>query len=178
MKPIKTLANVFDKLADKVDEKTIKGLVKSANKVKDDVVELAPGGEYKSSIKVSPVEKDGDFFSVKVYTDMIVGRTKWGPTKPNKFENGGIHAGASHNAPAGTFYNLGYLLEHGTFEHAIPNAWGKGNYYGYTDENEVWHKGTLDPNWHPGTKAQPHFSLAFEKNKKLIKKYIVEELRK
>ena len=69
----------------------------------------------------------------------------------------------------GKVYNLGYLLENGTFEHAIPNAFGRGFTYGYTDTMGRYHKGTLDKDWHPGTIAQPHYALALEKNRKLYK---------
>ena len=64
---------------------------------------------------------------------------------------------------AGDIYCLGELLENGTRPHAIPNAFGKGYYYGYVDENGKYHKGTLDKDWHPGFRPIPHWQPAYEK---------------
>lgn len=166
MKSLDKLADVIDQLGDKIEKRTIKGLEKSAQQIYEDVVELAPGnGDYKSSIKIYPTQKENNTYSILIGTDMQVGPTIHGSVK------------GSNNAPKGTTYNLGYLLEHGTYEHAIPNAFGYGFYFGFTTKDGKFHKGTLDDSWHPGSIARPHFSLALEKNKKLIKKYIVEEWR-
>ena len=165
MKTLNDLANMLDKWANKIDEKAEKGLEKTAQQVYQDIVELAPGnGPYKQSIQIYPIEKQNDKMSVFIGSNMLVGPTKWGEID------------GSGNAPSGTMYNLGYLLEHGTFEHAIPNAFGYGFYHSFTDANGKFHKGTLDKNWHPGTLAQLHYSLALEKNKKLFKDNIIKEI--
>ena len=116
----------------------------------EDVIENAPvkTGDYIASINIDETKKEGNVISTFIGSDMSVGPTKW---------------------TGGKIYNLGYLLENGTFQHAIPNAFGKGFYYGYTDAMGRYHKGTLDKDWHPGTIAQPHYELALIKNKKLYK---------
>jgi len=166
MKTINELARSLEEKANKfVDEKVEKALQKTAQNIYDDVVSFAPGnGRYKESIKIYPIEKDNKKMSVFIGSDLMVGPTKWGPTT-----DPWLGGGYSNNAPAGTRYNLGYLLEHGTYEHAIPNAFGLGFYWSFTSKNGTFHKGTLDENWHPGTLAQPHYSIALEKNKKLFK---------
>ena len=158
MKTLNDLANMLDNWANKIDEKAEKGLEKTAQQVWEDVVENAPMGEtgnYISSIRIFPMEKQNNEMSIFIGSDMTVGPTKWTGAK---------------------VYNLGYLFEHGTFEHAIPNAFDLGFYYGFTDSHGKFHKGTLDKNWHPGTIAQPHYSLAIEKNKKLFKDNIMKEI--
>ena len=155
----------FNDLATKLEEKANnfvnnqveKALQKTAQNIYDDVVSLAPGnGPYKESIKIYPIEKDNEKMSIFIGSDLMVGPTIWGSVDGSK------------NNPAGTKYNLGYLLEHGTYEHAIPNAFGYGFYWGFTTKDGTFHKGTLDENWHPGTLAQPHYSIALEKNKRLL----------
>ena len=49
---------------------------------------------------------------------------------------------------AGDSYNLGQLLETGTMPHAIPNAFGYGEWFG------------VDPNFHPGMKAYNNYKNA------------------
>jgi len=166
MKSINDLADMLDKWANKLDERAEKGLEKTAEQVWQDVIENAPmgTGNYVSSIKIYPMEKKNDELSIFIGSDLMVGPTKWGNIDNSK------------NAPAGTMYNLGYLLENGTFEHAIPNAFGYGFYHSFTDKNGRFHKGTLDTDWHPGTTAQPHYSLAIEKNKKFFRDNIMKEV--
>ena len=157
MKSFSFLADKLEEMANKIDERVEKKLIKTADQICEDVKSYAPGnGTYRESIKVYPIEKTNDGMKVFIGSNMIVGPTKW---------------------TGGRTYNLGYLLEHGTFEHAIPNAFGWGFYYGFTDRNGRFHKGTLDKDWHPGSIAIPHYSLALEKNKKLIKDSIKETWR-
>lgn len=174
MKSINSLAEMLDKWADKIDEKAQKGLEKTAEHVWEDVVENAPmgTGNYVSSIRIYPIEKKDDELSIFIGSDLMVGPTIHGPS----IEPGNPGKGMSKNAPAGTMYNLGYLLEHGTYEHAIPNAFGLGNYWSFTSKDGTFHKGTLESDFHPGTIAQPHYSLAIEKNKKLFKDNILKEV--
>ena len=166
MKTLDDFANMLDKWASEIDEKAEKGLEKTAQQVWEDIIENAPmgTGNYISSIRIFPIEKQNNGISIFIGSDMMVGPTKWGDID------------GSQNAPSGTMYNLGYLLEHGTFEHAIPNAFGYGFYHNFTDASGKYHKGTLDKDWHPGTIAQPHYSLAIEKNKKLFKDNIMKEV--
>lgn len=160
MKSFSFLADKLDKMANKFDERLEKNLEKASQQIWEDVISNCnfknDTGEYISSIRIYPIEKTNDGMKVFIGSDMTVGPTKW---------------------TGGRVFNLGYLLEHGTFEHAIPNAFGWGFYYGFTDRNGRFHKGTLDKNWHPGSIAIPHYSLALEKNKKLIKGTIKETWR-
>ena len=173
MKTINDLSNMLDKWANKIDERAEKGLEKTAQQVYQDIIQLAPGnGPYKQSIEIYPIEKQNDKMSVFIGSDLMVGPTIHGPSE----EPGNSGKGMSKNAPAGTKYNLGYLLEHGTYEHAIPNAFGLGNYWSFTSKNGEFHKGTLESDFHPGTLAQPHYSLAIEKNKKLFRDNIIKEV--
>jgi len=149
MKTLNDLANFIDKKVNNIDKVVAKVQEKIAQNTCDDIKELAPGnGTYRDSIKVYPSEIKDGVITTFVGSDMTVGPTKW---------TGGVS------------YNLGYLLEHGTTQHAIPNAFDYGFYYGFTDASGRFHKGTLDPDWHPGTIAQPHYAIALEKNKKLYK---------
>ena len=78
----------------------------------------------------------------------------------------------------GNVYNLGYLLENGTMQHAIPNAFGLGYTYGYVDINGVRHKGTMDKDWHPGFAPLPHFIPALLDNKENYNKALKRVLDK
>ena len=111
----------------------------TAEIIQSDAKQLAPfdTGLYEESIKVSPMETEGFTISTKIYTDEQV------VTK------------------SGIAYNLGFLLENGTDPHAIPNAFGWGDKYGY---DSVRYKRTLEKDWHPGTMAQPHFTTALQQN--------------
>ena len=158
MKTFISLADKLDKMAQKFDEKLAKNLQEKAEILRDDIRMYAPEktGLYKQSIEVFPIQKTQDGMKVFVGSNMTVGPTRW---------------------TGGNRYNLGYLLEHGTFQHAIPNAFGLGFYYGFTDKSGKFHKGTLDKDWHPGSIAIPHYSLALEKDKKLFKDSIRETWR-
>lgn len=152
MKTLNDLANMFDKLANKIDERTEKGLERTAQHIYQDVVELAPvaTGVYRDSIQIFPIEKNDSEMSVVIGSKLNVG-----PSKVN-----------------GNYYNLGKLLEHGTLPHDI-YPYDAQSLRFEIDGQEIFAKHV----WHPGTIAQPHYSLALEKNKKLLHKYIVEEWR-
>ena len=134
----------IDKYLEKIEKQTIQKLAKVQNEVaqdvRDDVKHFAPGtGEYANTIKVSETEVTGNKIETYVYTDYNV------TAKSN-----------------GITYNLGYLLENGTLEHAIPNAFNWGVIYGY--ESDMY-KRTLQPDWHPGFGEIPHFELGLNQNK-------------
>lgn len=150
MKSLDDLVKKLEKMANDVDKRVMEAQEKTAQQIWEDVIENAPEatGNYISSIEIEGPIKEGNSIKSFVGSGLQVGPTKW---------------------TGGNYYNLGYLLEHGTFEHAIPNAFNKGFYYGYTDEKGIFHKGTLDKDWHPGTIAQPHYAIALQKNKKLFK---------
>ena len=147
MKDIASLSVDITKFGDKIIDKLIKAQSNAGYVVQQDAKFFAPAntGEYAESIKLGETTYDGATIKTEIYTDATV-QTK-----------------------AGVVYNLGYLLEHGTLQHAIPNAWGKGYTFGYTDDKGIYHKGTMDPDWHPGTPEQPHFTFALQRNVGLYK---------
>ena len=151
MKTFNDLADFIEKKANSIDKLVIKANDIVAKKVYNDILQNAPTGatnSYRESIRIYPTEVKNNVISTFIGSDLCVGPTKWTGSK---------------------MYNLGYLLEHGTTEHAIPNAFDYGFYYGFTDMHGRYHKGTLDKDWHPGTIAQPHYAIALEKNKKFYK---------
>ena len=142
MKNIASLSVDISNYGDRVIDNLMKAQSNTGYVVQQDAKYFAPvnTGKYKSSIKLGETRYEKGVIKTEVYTDATV-QTK-----------------------AGVIYNLGYLLENGTLQHAIPNAWGKGYTFGYTDEKGIHHKGTMDPDWHPGTPEQPHFIPALQKN--------------
>lgn len=152
MKTLDDLIKQFEKWQKDIDNQIMEAQENTAKQIWEDVISNCnfknDTGQYISSIRIDGPTKEKNEIKTFIGSDMIVGPTKW---------------------TMGKSYNLGYLLEHGTFEHAIPNAFGKGFYYGFTDKKGVFHKGTLDRDWHPGSIATPHYSIALLKNKKLYK---------
>ena len=155
MKSFSVLADRLDKVARKFDERLEKKLEKTSQQIWEDVIANAPiaTGNYISSIRIFPIEKTNDGLKVFIGSDLLVG-----PTKKAK----------NH----GNYYNLGYLLEHGTKPHNIFPV--DSDYLVFTiDGKKIFTKHV----WHPGSVAIPHYSLALEKNKKLIKDSIKETWR-
>jgi len=147
MKSFNSLADKLNKWANNIDKKVEDGLNKSAQQIWEDIIANAPigTGNYISSIQIYPIEKTNDKMSIFIGSGLLVGPTK-------KARNNG------------NYYNLGYLLEHGTKPHNIFPV--DSEYLVFTiDDKKIFTKHV----WHPGTIAQPHYSLALEKNKKLIK---------
>lgn len=139
MKDISQLSVDLSKLIDKLPKQIKEANELTAEAIWEDVVGNAPvkTGNYISSIKVQPTKVSSKEVSTEISTDLVVA------TK------------------AGNGYNLGFLLETGTDPHAIPNAFGWGDIYGYDSPQ---YERTLSPDWHPGTVAQPHWHPALEKN--------------
>ena len=155
MRNIANLSVDISNYGDRVIDKLIEAQSNTGYVVQQDAKFFAPinTGEYKQSIKLGKTKYDGATITTDVYTDATV-ETK-----------------------AGIVYNLGYLLENGTLQHAIPNAWGKGYTFGYTDDKGVYHKGTMDPDWHPGTPEQPHMIPALQRNVRLYKANIRKAMK-
>lgn len=116
----------------------------TAKKIEEDVKASAPvgTGQYSNSIKTRATETDNKSIRTRITSTLTVGPAK----------------------STGKSYLLGSLLENGTSHHAIPNAFDWGRIYGYDSEQ---YQRTLDPNWHPGFVAMPHWQPALDKNKKL-----------
>lgn len=139
---MKSLTVTLKKLEKNIMADLISAQRKTANQICKDAQSLAPGsGEYSKSIKVGNTQINGNRITTQIYTGLTV------------------------NAKStGNSYNLGFLLETGTNPHAIPNAFNWGVIYGY---DSPMYKRTLEPDWHPGFPAMPHFIPALNKNKKV-----------
>lgn len=155
MKYVENLDIYLKKYTNKLIKNIMNEQSNTAFIIQQDAKLYAPDdtGAYKESIELGETEfKDGRI-TTSVYTEATV-------TTKN-----------------GTEYNLGRILEEGTEPHAIPNAWGKGYTFGYVDKKGIYRKGTLDPDWHPGTMAQPHFLPALNKNVALYKSNILKAIK-
>ena len=156
MKNIYSLNVDLVNFSNKVIENIKNAQSNTAYVIQQDVKYFAPDdkGIYKQSIQLGETTYDGSTIKTSVYTDATVSAKSNGNT-----------------------YNLGMLLETGTDPHAIPNAWGKGYTYGYTGPDGRYHKGTMDPDWHPGSIPQPHFLPALNRNIALYKNNIKKAVK-
>lgn len=136
MKPLKELNVYLWKIEKNIQKDLIEAQRKTAESICEDAKDLAPKntGEYAKSIHVTETEVQGKNISTSIATDVIVA---------NKMDN--------------KEYNLGQLLEEGTGEHSIPNAFNWGVIYGFDSE---MYKRTLTLDWHPGFSPIPHFQPA------------------
>lgn len=155
MKNFSSFSIDLSKFGDKLIENLIKEQSNTGYVIQQDAKFFAPAntGEYRRTIKLKETTFDGKEIRTEVYTDATV------------------------STKDGINYNLGRLLEEGTRPHAIPNAWGKGYTFGYMDELGNYHKGTMDPDWHPGTPEQPHFIPALQRNVRLYKTNIGKAIK-
>ena len=142
MRNINEMANYFKEFEVKTINNIAKAQKETAKIIETDVKSLAPfdTGLYEESIQTSATQKKQNIISTEIFTDATV------------------------ESKAGNVYNLGFLLENGTDMHAIPNAFGFGYTTGHIGNDGMWHKGTMDKDWHPGTIAQPHFKPALNDN--------------
>lgn len=153
MKDISQLAKDLDKFKARLSKELIQAQKNTAIKIQNDARNLAPGtGKYASSIHVTPTKSSSKQISTKIVSNLTV------TAKSN-----------------GNTYNLGFLLENGTGMHAIPNAFGWGDIFGY---DSAMYKRTLQPDWHPGFEAIPHFKPALNKNKRLYKEEIAKAIER
>ena len=160
MKSLEQINKYLDNVEKRVVNELVKVQRKSAEDICENAKEFAPVGKgiYRDSIKVSETKIKDNKIKTKIYSDL---------TLTAKFN--------------GNQYNLGYLLENGTYEHAIPNAFGFGYTYGYVDRYGIRHKGTMDKDWHPGFRPFPHYIPALLLNKERynnnIKKVLDKEFK-
>lgn len=145
MKSIDRLSVNILNFGNRAIDNIIKAQRDTAEVIWNDVIANAPykTGDYVASIQLGETKVEGNIISTSVYTDATV------------------------TTLSGTSYNLGKILEYGTAPHAIPNAWGKGYTFGYVGKDGKYHKGTMDPDWHPGSISRPHFLPALRKNEAL-----------
>ncbi len=145
MKSIDRLSVDLLAFGNKVIDNVVKAQSDTAYVIQQDAKYLAPEntGAYKESIELGETQVNNGVITTSVYTDATV------------------------TTLSGTSYNLGKILEYGTAPHAIPNAWGKGYTFGYVGKDGEYHKGTMDPDWHPGSISRPHFLPALRKNEAL-----------
>ena len=159
MQEISQLSGQFERIRRSIIADIVGVQRKTAESICEDAKTFAPGkGPYKETIKVKDTAVVDGVVSTEIITDFVV------KAKSN-----------------GNEYNLGYLLENGTLEHAIPNAFGLGSFYGYIDRYGYRHKGTLDKDWHPGFGPLPHFipALLFHKEdyNKALKRVLDKEFK-
>lgn len=152
MKKLYELSISIDKKVKNILPKLEEAQKETAKEVEKSIKNKAPykTGKYSESIKTYDTEKKKNEISTFIGSDLQV------------------------NTKAGNSYNLGFLLETGTDPHAIPNAFGWGDIYGYDSPQ---YQRTLDPDWHPGTIAQPHYKPALEENKKIYLDKIGEAIK-
>lgn len=145
MSDLNDLIKRFEKWEKDIDNEVMEAQRRTAQQIWEDVIGYAPvkTGEYISSITIDDTIKEKNTISTFIGSDLTV-EAKSTDKK----------------------YNLGYLLEHGTLPHAIPNAFNWGVIYGFDSEQ---YARTLRYNWHTGMYANPHYRLALEKNRKLYK---------
>lgn len=144
MKDITELSLFFESIEKDLIPKLEEAQKETAKQIEEDVKLSAPvgTGKYKNSINVKDTETDDNSIKTRITSNLIVGPAK----------------------STGKSYLLGALLENGTSNHAIPNAFNWGVIFGYDSPQ---YKMTLDPNWHPGFVAMPHWIPALSKNEKL-----------
>lgn len=137
------------KISDEVIEKI---LLDSGEKVKNDIVSLAPidTGEYANSITVGKINKDNYKYSIEIYSDLNSG---W------------------KNIP------LGYLLEWGTgIKGESTNNYDHG--YSYRQTPWVYFNKRYD-RWifTYGNIARPHFYPGLHLNESYFKEKILKEIK-
>lgn len=153
MKSLDDLVKKLEKWQKDIDNEVMEAQRKTAEQIWEDVIDYAPvkTGKYIDSIKIEEPIKESNTISTFIGSDLMV------------------DAKSTNKS-----YNLGYLLEHGTLPHAIPNAFDWGNIFGFDSEQ---YARTLRYNWHPGMYAHPHYRMSLVKNKKLYKDNIRQAWR-
>lgn len=148
MKDISNLETDITRIFGKVTNGLIEVQREAAENIMNDAKLLAPGeGLYRDSIKVSDTKVTENSIETEIYTDMMVG------------------------SEDGKKYNLGYLLENGTDPHTIVPKNAKALMFQVNGETVFTKKVN-----HPGTKPQPHFIPALQKNKLKYKKEIIKSI--
>lgn len=153
MKDIRYIGRDLSEYKNNVLEKIINAQRITSQKIWEDLSENAnmETGAFISSIQIDKTKYDNNTISTFIGSDLSV------YTKDGKS------------------YNLGYLLETGTSPHAIPNAFNFGEIYGYDSE---MYKRTLDPDWHPGTRAYNNYRNALNNSLPDYRRRIKEALKK
>lgn len=145
MKDFKYLGSDLIKASRRIKVNLEKAVDNTAEQMKEDARMFAPyqTGKYEESIEVYKKEN---------YKRVIGSNTTCITT--------GKYPGRK--------YNLGFLLEHGTEQHAIPGA-----FYGYAFRPEFgdWE------DFHPGFAPMPHYSLSLNRNKKYFKEQISKAIK-
>lgn len=115
MKLIAQVEGDLDKFTKKLKNNLKNANRETAERIWEHLVEHSnmKTGAFIASIEIDETKEDGDKISTFIGSDLQV------------------------TCKAGDSYNLGQLLETGTMPHAIPNAFGFGEWFG------------LDPNFHP-----------------------------
>lgn len=150
MKDISSLETDVTHFLGKITDRLVEVQKEAANNIMNDAKQLAPGnGPYRDSIKVSDTKITENSIETNIYTDMTV------------------------SSLDSVKYNLGYLLENGTEPHTIVPKNSKVLVFDINGKTVF----TTKVN-HPGTKPQPHFIPALEKNKFKYKKDVAMSIFK
>lgn len=145
------LSEKLNKIGNNIINNVIQAQQETAKIICDDVKKLAPKntGKYAESIQVGDTKVNNKTITTEIYTDAKV------------------------ISCSGAEYNLGYLLETGTSPHLIEPVNAKILHFKINGE-DVFTKRVH----HPGTIAQPHFSLGLEMNKLIYKQKLNEAVRR
>lgn len=137
MKNIERLNIDISNFSNKVIKNLIEAQKSTARDLLKDVKYLAPvnTGAYRDSIKMSETTFENDIIRTSVYTDTMV------------YDS------------VGRGYNLGTLIEHGTRPHSIEPA--HAQYLRFEIDGKIIFASHV---FHPGTKANPHFQMALQRN--------------
>ena len=150
LKDISNLETDITRFLGKFTDRLVEVQREAANNIMNDAKLLAPGnGPYRDSIKVSETQVTENSIETDITTNVTV------------------------SSLDGVKYNLGYLLENGTDPHEIVPKNSDVLVF-EKDGRTIFTKHVN----HPGTKPQPHFIPALEKNKFKYKKDIFTSIFK
>lgn len=133
------------------DSNIEKILIKSATKVHADIQSLAPEdtGDYKASIKISPVEHQTNYHSIKIYTKLDSGwknvplgcLLEWGTGVKGESTNNYDH-GYTYRQTPWVYFNKRYgrwIFTYGNIArpHFIPGLYNNKSYFEKTVEEGI-----------------------------------------
>ena len=144
MKPIKYLIPDFEKFQKDIVGQLARAQRNTAERIWEHLTVNAnmKTGAFIASIEIGNTEQNGGKITTFIGSDLTV------------------------TSKAGDSYNLGRLLETGTMPHAIPNAFGYGEWFG------------IDPNFHPGMRAYNNYRNALNDNIATYKDEIRKAVRR
>lgn len=144
MKLVAQISGDLDKFTKRLENNLKDAQRETAERIWEHLVTNAnmKTGAFIASIEIDETQQNGDKISTFVGSRLQV------------------------TSKAGDSYNLGALLETGTMSHAIPNAFGFGEWFG------------IDPNFHPGMRAYNNYRNALNDNIETYKENIGKAIRR